>query len=75
MAPSGFEFLIADMQTRIGPFIGVFLLAHGWQSGPIASAMTIGGVAGIMMTAPVGALNGGTSRERSYLVIPRSAPF
>jgi hypothetical protein len=47
---------MADMQAGIGPFLGVFLLAHGWQSGLIGSVMTIGGVAGMLMTAPAGAL-------------------
>ena len=25
------NFFMADMQAGIGPFLGVFLLAHGWQ--------------------------------------------
>jgi hypothetical protein len=37
------NFFMADMPTGIGPFLGVFLLAHGWQSGLIRSVMTIGG--------------------------------
>ena len=39
---------MADMQAGIGPFLGVFLLAHGWQSGLIGTVMTIGGVAGMV---------------------------
>jgi hypothetical protein len=31
------EFLHADMQAGATPFLGVFLLAHGWQSGLIGS--------------------------------------
>ena len=41
------NFFMADMQAGIGPFLGVFLLAHGWESGLIGTVMTIGGVAGI----------------------------
>ena len=41
------NFFMADMQAGIGPFLGVFLLAHGWQSGLIGTVMTIGGVAGM----------------------------
>jgi len=48
------NFFMADMQSGIGPFIGVFLLAHGWQSGWIGSVMTIGSIAGVTMTAPAG---------------------
>jgi hypothetical protein len=50
------NFFMADMQAGIGPFLGVYLLAHGWQSGLIGIVMTIGGIAGMLMTIPVGAL-------------------
>jgi MFS family permease len=64
------NFFMADMQAGIGPFLGVFLLAHGWQSGLIGSVMTIGGVAGMLMTAPAGALVDATTRKRSYVIVP-----
>jgi MFS family permease len=64
------NFFMADMQAGIGPFLGVFLLAHGWQSGPIGTVMTIGGVAGMLVTAPAGALVDGTTRKRSYVIVP-----
>jgi MFS family permease len=64
------NFFMADMQAGVGPFLGVFLLAHGWQSGLIGSVMTIGGVAGMLMTAPAGALVDGTTRKRSYVIVP-----
>ncbi len=61
---------MADMQAGIGPFLGVFLLAHGWDSGPIGTVMTIGGVAGMLMTAPAGALVDATRRKELYVIIP-----
>ncbi len=64
------NFFMADMQAGIGPFLGVFLLAHGWRSGLIGSVMTIGGIAGMAMTAPAGALVDATSRKRLYVVVP-----
>jgi MFS family permease len=64
------NFFMADMQAGIGPFLGVFLLAHGWQSGLIGSVMTIGGIAGMLVTGPAGALIDATSRKRLYVVIP-----
>ena len=63
------NFFMADMQAGIGPFLGVFLLAHGWQSGLIGSVMTIGGVAGMLMTAPAGALIDATTRKRAYVIV------
>jgi MFS family permease len=64
------NFFMADMQAGIGPFLGVFLLAHGWQSGWIGTVMTIGGVAGMIMTTPAGALIDATTRKRAYVIVP-----
>jgi hypothetical protein len=64
------NFFMADLQAGSGPFLGVFLLAHGWKSGLIGSVMTIGGVAGMLMTAPAGALIDTTTRKRLYVVVP-----
>ncbi|RZM27572.1 MAG: MFS transporter [Pedobacter sp.] len=63
------NFFMADLQAGIGPFLGIFLLAHGWKSGLIGSVMTIGGVAGMVMTIPAGALIDATKRKRFYVVI------
>lgn len=64
------NFFMADMQAGIGPFLGVFLLAHGWQSGLIGTVMTVGGVAGMLMTTPAGALVDATNRKKLYVIIP-----
>ena len=61
---------MADMQAGIGPFLGVFLLAHGWQSGLIGTVMTVGGVAGMVMTTPAGAVIDATRRKKLYIIIP-----
>jgi len=64
------NFFMADMQAGIGPFLGIFLLAKGWESGPIGTVMTIGGVAGMLMTAPAGAIIDSTTHKRRYVIIP-----
>jgi MFS family permease len=64
------NFFMADMQAGIGPFLGVFLLAHGWQSGWIGTVMTAGGVAGMVMTTPAGALIDATRNKKLYVIIP-----
>jgi len=64
------NFFMADMQSGIGPFIGVFLLAHGWQSGWIGTVMTIGSIAGVTMTAPAGAWVDSSRHKRWLVVIP-----
>lgn len=64
------NFFMADMQAEIGPFLGVFLLAHGWQSGWIGTVMTAGGVAGMIMTTPAGALIDATRSKKLFVIIP-----
>jgi MFS family permease len=64
------NFFMADMQAGIGPFLGVFLLAHGWQSGLIGTVMTVGGGAGMLMTTPAGALVDATRHKKLYVIIP-----
>jgi MFS family permease len=66
------NFFMADMQSGIGPFLGVFLLAHGWSTGPIGSVLTLGGVAGMLMTAPAGAFIDHTHRKRLVVVVTGS---
>jgi len=51
-------------------FLGVFLLAHGWKSGLIGTVMTVGGVAGMLMTTPAGALIDATKRKKLYVIVP-----
>jgi len=63
------NFFMADVQAGIGPFLGVFLQGYGWQSGPIGSVMTIGGVAGMIMTAPAGAFIDNTTWKRSCVIV------
>lgn len=63
------NFFMADMQAGVVPFLGVFLLAHGWQSGWIGSVMTIGGVAGVIMTAPAGAWVDASHHKRGLIAI------
>src|SRR6201994_381251 len=63
------NFFMADMQSGIGPFVGVYLLAHGWQSGLIGTVMTIGSVAGVLVTAPAGAWVDSSGHKRWIVVV------
>jgi MFS family permease len=64
------NFFVADIQAGIGPFLGVFLLAHGWESGLIGTVMTVGGIAGMIMTTPAGAMIDATTNKRTFVIIP-----
>src|SRR5690348_11143873 len=63
------NFFMADLQAGTGPFLGVFLLAHDWQSGWIGTVMTLGGIAGMAMTVPAGALVDTTRHKRLLIVM------
>jgi predicted MFS family arabinose efflux permease len=67
------NFFMADAQAGIGPFLGVFLQARGWGTGAIGAVMTIGGIAGMVVTVPAGALVDATTHKREYIVV--SATF
>jgi MFS family permease len=63
------NFFMADMQSGIGPFVGVFLLGHGWLNGAIGTVMTIGSIAGVLITAPAGAWVDNSRNKRWMVVI------
>ncbi len=54
-ALSGLNFSLADVRDGLGPFLGVFLLGHGWAPDQIGYVMTLGGIAGMLATTPAGA--------------------
>lgn len=62
------NFFMADIQAGAGPFLGVFLIAHGWQSGRIGTVMTLGAVFGMLMTAPAGALIDASHSKRGWVI-------
>ena len=64
------NFFMADMQSGIGPFVGVFLLERGWTSGLIGTALTLGNVAGMAVTTPIGGFIDSTNHKRSWVAVP-----
>jgi MFS family permease len=60
---------MADMQAGIGPFLGVFLQQRGWTTGAIGLVVSLGGIAGMAVTVPAGALVDATTRKRTYVII------
>jgi MFS family permease len=64
------NFFMADMQAGVGPFLGVFLLAHGWRSGWIGSVMTLGAIAGMLIMVPAGAWVDSSTHKRALVAIP-----
>jgi MFS family permease len=67
------NFFMADMQSGIGPFVSVFLIERGWPSGMIGTAMTIGNVAGMLITTPVGGFIDASKHKRLWVILPGAA--
>jgi len=50
------NFLLADVQTGVGPFLAIYLAGYGWNEQRVGLALAIGGMAGILAQTPAGAL-------------------
>jgi len=50
------NFLLADVQTGVGPFLAIYLAGYRWNEQSVGLALTIGGIAGILTQTPAGAL-------------------
>lgn len=64
---AGVNFFLADVRDGLGPFLGVFLLSHGWQVDDIGYLMTAAGLAGMIATTPMGAWVDASNRKRALL--------
>lgn len=61
------NFFLADVRDGLGPFLGIFLIGQGWSTATIGLVMTIGGIAGMLATTPLGAL-ADASRAKRFMV-------
>ena len=52
----GLNFLLADVQSGVGPFLAIYLAGYNWNEESVGLALTVGGIAGILMQTPAGAL-------------------
>src|SRR5258705_11986819 len=64
------NFFMADMQSGVGPFVGVFLQERGWASGLVGTALTTGNAAGMLITTPIGGFIDSSRNKRMWVVIP-----
>jgi hypothetical protein len=51
-----FNFLLADVQTGVGPFLAIYLAGYRWNEESVGLALTVGGIAGILAQTPAGGL-------------------
>jgi len=50
------NFLLADVQSGVGPFLAIYLAGYSWNEERVGLALTIGGIAGILTQTPAGGL-------------------
>jgi MFS family permease len=63
------NFFLADVRGGLGPYVGVFLLTQAhWDQATIGAVLTVSGLIGIALHAPVGALIDATRFKRGLLV-------
>jgi MFS family permease len=63
------NFLLADVRGGLGPYVGIFLLGTGqWDQAQIGLVLTVSGLIGISLHAPIGALIDATRHKRTLLL-------
>ena len=63
------NFLLADVRGGLGPYVGIFLLATGhWDQAQIGLVLTVSGLIGISLHAPIGAFIDATRHKRALLI-------
>jgi MFS family permease len=50
------NFLLADVQTGVGPFLAIYLASYHWNEQSVGLALTVGAIAGIGSQTPAGGL-------------------
>lgn len=64
------NFLLADVQGGVGPFLAIYLWSsQGWNATQIGVVMTIAGIATVVMRAPAGALVDWTYHKRGLIAV------
>jgi MFS family permease len=63
------NFFLADVRGGLGPYVGVYLLTHAhWTQAEIGAVLTVSGLLGISLQAPIGALIDATHAKRALIV-------
>ena len=63
------NFFIADVETAFGPFVAVYLSAHGWRQGEIGSILTINSAVALATQVPAGLLVDWARRKRLIVAV------
>ena len=67
------NFLLADVQTGVGPFLAIYLAGYRWNEERVGLALTVGGIAGILTQTPAGALVDFLRSKRALIAVAVAA--
>ncbi|HEX4447702.1 MAG TPA: MFS transporter, partial [Polyangiaceae bacterium] len=65
----GVNVFLADVQTGVGPFVAIILASGGWNANAIGIALTVGGLAAVLIQMPVGAWVDAAHGKRGILAM------
>ncbi|MCX2933445.1 MFS transporter [Mycobacterium sp. CVI_P3] len=69
-ALDGLNFFLADVQSGLGPFLGIYLLTvPGWNTADIGLVLTVGGLVGLAVQTPIGAFIDRTAHKRTLIIV------
>ena len=63
------NFFLADVQTGLGPFLAAYLASSGWNAGSVGYVLTFGGLVGVAMQTPAGAVIDAVHGKRTLLAV------
>jgi MFS family permease len=67
------NFFLADVQTGVGPFLAIYLADRQWDEERVGLALTVGGIAGVALQTPAGALVDSLRSKRALIAAAISA--
>ncbi len=67
------NFLLADVQTGVGPFLAIYLAGYKWNEERVGLALTVGGIAGILAQTPAGGLVDFLRSKRALIAVAVAA--
>lgn len=67
------NFLLADVQTGVGPFLAIYLAGYNWNEERVGLALTVGGIAGILTQTPAGAFVDSLRSKRALVALAVAA--
>src|SRR6202000_1637323 len=67
------NFLLADVQTGVGPFLAIYLAGYRWNEERVGLALTVGGIARTLGQTPAGGVVDALRSKRALVAAAAAA--